>query len=221
MASRAPQVERLQLPGPAGELEALIETPEGANDAAFGVICHPHPLYGGTMDNKVVHALSRAFQELGAPTIRFNFRGVGRSAGTFANGDGETEDTLGLVRWGRERWPGAETWLAGFSFGGAVAIRAAASAKPTRLVAVAPAVSRVDLSGVATPDRPWLIVQGDADELVNAEETVQWARRQPLPPEIALLPGVEHFFHGRLHELRAAVVAYLKNQESGKKQEPG
>src|SRR5262245_11120788 len=125
MASRAPRVERLQLPGPAGELEALIETPEGASAAAFGVICHPHPLYGGTMDNKVVHTLSRAFQELGAPTIRFNFRGVGRSAGTFANGDGETEDTLALVRWGRERWPGAQVWLAGFSFGGAVAIRAA------------------------------------------------------------------------------------------------
>ena len=220
MVSRAPQVERLQLAGPAGELEALIETPEGASGAAFAVICHPHPLYGGTMDNKVIHTLSRAFHELGAPTVRFNFRGVGRSGGTFANGDGETEDTLALVRWARERWPRAETWLAGFSFGGAIAIRAAASAKPTRLVAVAPAVSRVDLSGVATPDFPWLIVQGDADELVNAEETQEWARKQPNPPQVALLAGVEHFFHGRLHELRAAVVAYLKN-EAAKEQEPG
>jgi alpha/beta superfamily hydrolase len=79
----------------------------------------------------------------------------------------------------------------------------------------------VNLSGVATPDFPWLIVQGDADELVNAEETVQWARQQPHPPQVALLPGVEHFFHGRLHELRAAVVAYLEDQESGKKQGPG
>jgi len=212
MVSRAPQVERLQLPGPAGELEALIETPEGASEVAFGVICHPHPLYGGTMDNKVIHTLSRAFHEFGAPTIRFNFRGVGRSTGAFADGDGETEDTLALVRWGRERWPQAETWLAGFSFGGAVAIRAAASAKPTRLVAVAPAVSRVDLSGVATPDFPWLIVQGDADELVSAQETVEWARQQSHPPHVALLAGVEHFFHGRLHELRAAVVAYLKER---------
>ena len=217
MASRAPQVEKLQLPGPAGELEALIETPDGANGAAFGVICHPHPLYGGTMDNKVIHTLSRAFHEQGASTIRFNFRGVGRSAGAFADGIGETEDALALVSWGRARWPQAQTWLAGFSFGGAVAIRAAASAKPARLVAVAPAVSRVDLSGVSMPDRPWLIVQGDADELVNAEETLRWARAQPFPPEIAVLPGVEHFFHGRLHELRAAVSDYLRKAESGKK----
>ena len=220
MTSRSPSAERLTLPGPAGGLEALIETPEGAGEAAFGVICHPHPLYGGTLDNKVVYTLSRAFHEFGVPTIRFNFRGVGASAGQFADGIGEAEDALAVVSYGRERWPGAAPWLAGFSFGGAVAIRAAASAKPQRLVAVAPAISRVDLSDIEPPAIPWLIVQGDADELVSAAEVKQWAAGLPTPPQLALLPGVEHLFHGRLNELRVAVTAHLAEQRPGK-QKPG
>lgn len=205
-----PRVERLQLPGPAGQIQAVVETPGNAVARAFGVICHPHPLYGGTLDNKVIYTLSRAFHELGVPTIRFNFRGVGASEGEYADGIGETGDALAMVSYGRERWDGTETWLAGFSFGGAVAIRAAASARPARLVAVAPAVSRVDLTGVVPPEGPWLIVQGDADELVSAAEVQEWAAKQPHPPQLALLRGGEHFFHGRLNELREAVTAFLR-----------
>jgi alpha/beta superfamily hydrolase len=211
MASRAPSVERLELEGPSGPIEALIETPPDAHNHAFGVVCHPHPLHGGTLDNKVVHTLSRAFHEFGVPTVRFNFRGVGASAGEFADGIGETDDTLAVVAWAGGRWPGAAAWMAGFSFGGAVAIRAAASVQPARLVAVAPAVSRVDLSAVKALTAPWLIVIGDADELVSPQEVKDWAARQPHPPELAVLAGVQHLFHGRLHELRGAVVAYLKN----------
>lgn len=211
MASRAPSAERVEVAGPEGPIEALIETPTEAQGRAFGVICHPHPLHGGTMDNKVVHTLSRAFHEFGVPTIRFNFRGVGASAGEFADGLGETEDVLAVIAAARARWPAAEPWLAGFSFGGAVAIRAAASVQPARLVAVAPAVSRVDLSGLGALASPWLIVIGDADELVSPQDVKDWAARQPHPPELTVLPGVQHLFHGRLHELRAAVVAYLKN----------
>jgi len=204
----APTTERLQLSGPAGALEALIETPPQPSGAGFGVICHPHPLFGGTLENKVVYMLARSFQRLGLPTIRFNFRGVGASEGAFDNGRGETDDTIAVIAYGRNRWPGAQLWLGGFSFGGAVAIRAAGIAKAARLVTVAPAINRVDLSGAALPDCPWLIVQGDADELVDAGEVQAWARQLPHPPQLALLPGIDHFFHRRLHELEGAVIAF-------------
>jgi alpha/beta superfamily hydrolase len=197
--------------GPAGDIEARIETPQGVTQpAAFGVVCHPHPLFGGTLDNKVVYTLARAFHDLGMPTIRFNFRGVGKSGGSFADGVGETDDALAVIAAGREKWPGAALWLAGFSFGAAVAIRAAASGNPARLVAVAPAIKRVSLDGVQLPACPWLIVQGDADELVNAQETLDWAQPLANPPQIALLPGVEHFFHGKLNDLRDAVTSFAR-----------
>ena len=199
------------LAGPAGDIEARVETPQGVTrPSAFGVVCHPHPLFGGTLDNKVVYTLARSFHDLGMPTMRFNFRGVGKSAGSFADGISETDDALAVVAAGREKWPDAELWLAGFSFGGAVALRAAAVANPARLVLVAPAIKRVSLEGVAVPAVPWLIVQGDADELVNAQETLEWAKPLANPPQIALLPGVEHFFHGKLNELRDAVSAFAR-----------
>jgi alpha/beta superfamily hydrolase len=203
------------LAGPAGDIEARIETPQGIADVvrAFGVVCHPHPLFGGTLDNKVVYTLARSFHDLGMPTIRFNFRGVGKSVGTFADGIGETEDTLAVIAAGRQKWPEAELWLAGFSFGGAVAIRAASVAEPARLVTVAPAIKRVSLEDVAVPSCPWLIVQGEADELVNAQEIVEWAQPLANPPQIVLLPGVEHFFHGKLNELRDAVTSFARGSQ--------
>lgn len=214
MTTRAPQAERLTLPGPAGALEALIETPRGASAEAtpkhFGVILHPHPLHGGTLDNKVVHTLSRAFHELGAPTVRFNFRGVGASEGVFADGIGETEDALAVIAAGRERWPGALLWLGGFSFGAAVALRAAPGAAPYKLITVAPAVTRIDLSDTTVPRIAWLLVHGEADDVVDHRETIEWALRQPHPPRVVLLPGTGHFFHGRLVELGAAVADFLR-----------
>jgi uncharacterized protein len=211
MVSKPPRAERIVIPGPAGDIQTLIETPAGdASDLRhFGVVCHPHPLYGGTLDNKVVYTLARAFEELGAPAIRFNFRGVGTSAGQYDEGRGETEDALAVVAYGRERWPRAELWLAGFSFGGAVAIRAAARANPARLVAVAPAVMRVSVDAV-TPSCPWLIVQGDADDLVEPGAVLDWASQLSPPPAVKVLPGAGHFFHGRLHELRETVLAFMK-----------
>jgi alpha/beta superfamily hydrolase len=200
----------VSLAGPAGAIEALIETPRGAYPDSFGVVCHPHPLYGGTLQNKVVHTVARAFQELGAPTIRFNFRSVGASAGSFAQGIGETEDALAVVAEGRRRWPEAAVWLAGFSFGGAVAWRAAARAEARLLVTVAPAVRLVALNDVKAPECPWLIVQGDADEVVEPAAVLEWARAQQPVPRLQLLPGVGHFFHGRLRELGAAVVDFAR-----------
>jgi uncharacterized protein len=214
MVLKAPRAERLTLAGPAGGLEALIETPVGeggepASVSAFAVVCHPHPLFGGTLDNKVVHTLARAFNQLGAPSIRFNFRGVGASAGSHDEGRGEIQDALAVIAHGRRRWPGAALWLGGFSFGGSVAVWAAGAAAPTRLVAVAPGITKVGVTGAAPPACPWLIVQGDADEVVPKDLVLAWARTLTPVPQITVLPGAGHFFHGRINDLREAVLAFM------------
>ncbi len=210
--ARPPQAERRALPGPSGPLEALIETPAGeaATPAAFGVICHPHPLYGGTLDNKVVWTLARAFQQVGAPTIRFNFRGIGASAGSHDEGRGEVEDALAIIASGRERWPGASLWLAGFSFGGVVALRAAAAAVPACLVTVAPGITTTDVRKLARPACPWLVVQGAADEVVPAGLVGAWVQTLSPPPQLRVLPGAGHYFHGRINELREAIVEFMR-----------
>jgi len=207
-ASGPPPAQALSLPGPAGALEALLDAPrKGAAAPAFGVVCHPHPLHGGTFHNKVVHTLARALNELGIPALRFNFRGVGASAGSYDEGRGETEDALAVVQYGRTRFPRAAPWLLGFSFGAVVAIRAAVRADAARLITVAPAVDRVALDG-ALPRCPWLLIQGDADDVVPAAGVLAWAARLESPPVVRVLPAVGHFFHGRLPELRAAVVTF-------------
>lgn len=213
VSTRPPRTERIVIPGPAGALEALLEIPQQHGPGRFGVVCHPHPLYGGTLDNKVVHTLARAFQQLGAPTLRFNFRGVGGSGGEFDQGRGEVEDVLAVVAHGRQLFPGAALWLAGFSFGGAVAMSSAARARPERLVLVAPGVTLLNV-GNAAPPCPWLIVQGDADDVIEPRYVLDWAARvaqqpQARPPQIRELPGAGHFFHGRLHDLREAVLEFL------------
>jgi uncharacterized protein len=214
VVSQAPRGERLRLAGPAGSLEALAETPAsvaaGSPAGAFGVVCHPHPLHHGTMDNKVVWTLARACLQLGAPAIRFNFRGVGASGGAYDEGRGETEDALAVIAAGRQRWPGAVLWLAGFSFGGVVALRAARQQPPACLITVAPGITRIDPGAAAAPACPWLIVQGEADDVVPADAVIEWARRLSPAPELALLPGAGHFFHGRINELRDVVVGFLE-----------
>ena len=188
--------------GPAGVLEVLIEEPIAAVPLRFAaVVCHPHPLFGGTLHNKVVHTLARALRAGGAGTLRFNFRGVGGSAGRHDHGVGETADTLAAVAWARAHWPAVPLLLAGFSFGAAVAIRAAAQAGPAWLISVAPAVDRVDLDAVSIPECDWLIVQGDADDIVAPQSVLSWAERWAPRARLRLLAGVGHFFHGRLHEL--------------------
>lgn len=188
--------------------------PDGPAPAAFAVICHPHPLHGGTMENKVVTTLARTFQELGLPTIRFNFRGVGASAGGYDDGRGETDDALAVVGWGRQRWPGAAVWLAGFSFGGRVALRAAGRPEAfglERLVTIAPAITRdyAAPAEVVAPACPWLIVQGEADEVIAAPEVIAWARQIAPTPDLAVLPDVGHFFHGNLNRLRDSILDWV------------
>jgi uncharacterized protein len=206
---RPPRAEPLSIDGPAGVLEALLEDPQLSPTAGFAVVCHPHPLHGGSMHNKVVHTVARACQERGMPTLRFNYRGVGASAGSYDEGRGETQDALAVVVAGRARWPGAALTLAGFSFGGMVSLCAAAAAAPARLISVAPAVTRAEFASIARPSCPWLIVQGEADEIVDSREVQAFAACFQPPPQLVMLPGVGHFFHGRLPELRDAAFEFL------------
>ena len=213
---RPPVPSAATIEGPVGPLEARVEDPSpGRAPPACGVVCHPHPLYGGTMQNKVVHSVARAMQELGVPTVRFNFRGVGNSAGHYDAGVGELEDALSACAWARRHWDCEALWLAGFSFGSAVALQAAAVARPAMLVTVAPPVGRIIVSPVLRPGCPWLVVQGDRDELVDVASVRRWVGEFRPPPQLVELPGAEHFFHGRLGELRAAVAGFLSSPVAG------
>ena len=196
---------RLRVPGPAGALETLTTCPANGADAT-AVICHPHPLQGGTMDNKVIHTLARALGELGLRTVRFNFRGVGASDGEHGQGVGETDDALAVLRWVQERRPRDALWLAGFSFGAFVALRAAATFPVARLILVAPPVHLYPhLGPPPAPRAPTLVLQGEQDDIVPAAEVATWADRLEPRPSLRLFPGVGHFFHGRLNDLRAAI----------------
>jgi alpha/beta superfamily hydrolase len=215
--SAPPRAEAAAIPGAAGPLQAIVEDPApGVAPHAFIVVCHPHPLHGGTMTNKVVTTLARTAQALGAPSIRFNFRGVGGSAGAFDEGRGETEDTLAVVAYGRQRWPDAALWLAGFSFGAVVALRAGTTrgvGRVSRMITIAPALGRNfgSVREVSVPGCPWLIVQGDADEVIDGDLVIDWASQLEPPPQLVVLPGAGHYFHGQLGALQDAVAPFLQS----------
>ncbi len=199
------------LSGPAGRLEALLEEPREIRHRAVVVLCHPHPQFQGTMLNKVVHTLARVANDLGMPALRFNFRGVGASDGEYGGGYGESEDTIAVAQWAQRRYPGAQLWLAGFSFGAMVACRAALSLEPSQLVSIAPPAARMaGLLEGRQPACPWLVIQGDADEVVDCESVVAWVNQLQPGPELVILPGVDHFFHGRLTLLRETLVTHLE-----------
>jgi alpha/beta superfamily hydrolase len=168
-------------------------------------------LFGGTMDNKVVTTLKLALQEMGIPTLRFNFRGVGRSDGVFDQGNGETQDAAAVASYGALRWPGRHLVLAGFSFGAFVALRLALMRDTSRLITVAPPVGRFDFSALAAPSCPWLLVQGDADDVVDPKSVFAWAKRLEPQPRLVVMPGVGHYFHGHLSLLRDAVVDVIRS----------
>lgn len=198
---------RFLMPGPAGVLEAVLVysvLPDAT--APIAVVCHPHPLYGGALDNKVVYTISKTFNELGAMTLRFNFRGVGHSDGQFDHGVGEVQDMLSAVSWMRRRFAQSPLWLAGFSFGSFVAYSAYREAGAERLLLVAPPVDRFEFARDRVVDVPWTVIQGGADEVVNAESVSHWVERQVRRPVYDCLDDAGHFFHGRLVPLRERIV---------------
>lgn len=206
--AKTPKLETLFLDGPAGRLEAVYEAPSEIDPAGAVVVCHPHPQHGGTMHNKVAHTLARAFVRLGFAALRFNFRGTENSEGRFDEGVGELDDALVAIAWMRAKLPDVALWLAGFSFGAAIAVRAAVEEDIDGLISVAPAVSRFATGLDGQPQCPWLIVQGDADELVSVDETIEWVNSLSPGPELIVLRDAEHFFHGRLGDLRQAVTEF-------------
>ncbi len=200
-------------PGSAGDIEVLTTVPEKNPPIASVIICHPHPLYGGTMQNKVVSTLARAFHNLGLRTVRFNFRGVGKSTGVHDEGRGETADVIELANWLRTLFPEDAVWLAGFSFGGFVAASAATKLSVTQLLSVAPQVSRFLSPPLAPVNCPWLVIQGEEDEVVSPQEVYAWIDTLQPKPRLIRLPGAGHFFHGQLLKLRESVEAALRIYE--------
>jgi len=194
--------ELLIIAGPAGDVEVVIDAPS-ASPRGVALVCHPHPLQGGTLDNKVAHTLAKTFHAMGYVATRFNFRGVGRSAGVFDEGIGETDDALAVLRHVQSRFGQAlPVALAGFSFGSFVQTRVAAQVTPEGLVLVGPAVNRFPLQRVPAET---IVVHGEEDDVVPLADVFAWARPQELP--VVVFPGCGHFFHGRLLQLARVVTA--------------
>lgn len=197
--------ERVLIAGDAGGIETFIDLPSGhARGVAF--IAHPHPLFGGTFDNKVVQTLARAFNELGYVSLRPNFRGVGKSEGTHDNGHGETEDLMRVTKWARARFGHERCVLGGFSFGAYVQTRVAQRIVLERMVLIAPATGSVAgerhyATGPVPADT--IVIHGEQDQTVPLANVFEWARPQHLP--VVVIPGTDHFFHRRLILIRSIV----------------
>ena len=206
---RAPAGSRLQaveLAGPAGRLQGLLQEHDAHDHRLTAVVCHPHPLHGGTLHNKVVHRVASVLHGLGAAVLRFDFRGVGRSEGSYAQGEGELEDARAAHAWMRARYPDARRWLAGFSFGAWVAARLAASESDVeRVILVAPPVATSDFSSLRTAAVPKLVIQGTHDDLAPLEalerEFPMWAE----PRTLIRVAGATHFYDRQLGTLARAL----------------
>jgi uncharacterized protein len=196
----------LRLPGPAGVLEALVDLPEPQHArAGTAIVCHPHPLHGGSMHNKVVVMVERSLREQGLRTVRFNFRSVGASEGEYDDGRGETLDLLAVAEWVRKVRPNDALWLAGFSFVSYVALLAARHLPVKQMISIAPPVGRWDFSAAIAPPCPWLIVQGEDDDVVEPQKVFDWVESMPDKPALVRMPETGHFFHRRLMDLRGAI----------------
>ncbi len=201
----------LMLPGPVGSLELIVDAPEPeiAPRPLVAIVCHPLPTEGGTMHNKVVTMAARALRECGASTVRFNFRGAGASTGRFDDGNGEADDLRAVVAWVRAQRPDAQVWLAGFSFGAYVSLKVAADLQPGLLISIAPPAGRSwDFDAIVAPTCPWLVIQGEADEIVDPLAVYAWLdslEQLRQPPELVKMPDTSHFFHRRLMDLRGAI----------------
>ena len=201
---------RTTVAGPAGAIECAIDAPPGEASHGVIVLCHPHPQHGGTMDNKVVQTLARAFVQMGYTSVRFNFRGIGASQGAWDEGRGEVDDALAVIAAHRD--PSRPLALGGFSFGAYVASQAATGLAPPaqRLVLVGPAVKNF---AVAPVPADTVVVHGEIDDVVALHDVFDWARPQALP--VTVLPGAGHFFHGQLSVLKQIVVGAWSPRADG------
>lgn len=204
------QSARGVIAGAVGDIECLVAVPRGALHG-IAVACHPHPLFGGELGNKVVYTLASIALKQGMVAARFNFRGVGQSQGVHDAARGETEDCLRVVEWLRAQAPGLPLLLAGFSFGAFVSLNAAARARPTALVSIAPPFGRYfeNAPHPVHPGCPWIAVHSRDDDVVAYDETAGILRSYSPASELVSVDGAGHFFHGRLQDLQDAVQPFL------------
>ncbi len=196
----------LLLPGIVGLIEAELTVPEHFNHQYVAVLGHPHSLQGGSMQNKVVTTLVRTYKDLGIASLRFNFRGVGHTAGVYDDGFGESDDMLFLAKQFIDETPAVTLIFAGFSFGSYVAYRAAAQCPHALLVTIAPSVEHYNYEEFSTPPSPWIVAQGDSDEVVPAPTVIAFAKRQNPPLPVLMFEGTSHFFHGKLIDLKTRLL---------------
>jgi len=205
--------QKFLIDGPAGKLEVILGKPESI-PKGIAIIAHPHPLYGGTMDNKVVHTLFATLLALGFITAKFNFRGVGKSEGTFDHGIGEIEDVMTVTQTIRDQFNAHSAdlplLLAGFSFGGAIQLHVAKQLAPEFLILVAPSVVNLNAPAVPEATKYALIIQGDQDDIVLPSDLLAWATPKFQP--IVFIPGAEHFFHGKLALLKQVILQSFSPQ---------
>jgi len=211
------QLQAVEIPAAHGTLEGLLRAPD-AGDAPprmAALVCHPHPLGGGTMHNKVVFRVAQALGELGMPALRFNFRGVGRSTGSYDEGRGEADDVRAALDELARRYPGVPLCLAGFSFGSWVGLPIGCEdTRVTQLVGVGVPVRLLRVEALTTCAKPKLIVQGELDQYGPSGELREWFARLAEPKALAVIPGADHFFTEQQHELRAAIDAYFRSGAS-------
>ncbi|MDR9498123.1 MAG: CocE/NonD family hydrolase [Hydrogenovibrio sp.] len=210
------RTQNLLIPGEVGQLQARLTRPgasrlnradDPVHETAWVVLSHPHPQYGGTMDNKVVTTLERTFQQLGYGTLAYNFRGVQESAGDYDEGMGEQYDLKAVVDWLRREQSVEELTLAGFSFGSYVSLAQADELGAKRLCTVAPPVSLYDLSGLH-PQADWLLIQGGRDEVVEPKEVLDWALTRETVPDLLWRAQAGHFFHRQLVWLKQILLGH-------------
>jgi alpha/beta superfamily hydrolase len=194
-----------EIPGPAGVLESLLDLPEG-DPRAVAVFGHPHPLHGGTMHTKGVYQAAKGMTRIGVAALRFNFRGVGRSAGTFDSGPGEREDFRAAIDFAAQRYPGLPIWAAGMSFGSWIAMTAGAGDdRVSVLLAIAPPVDRYDFEAIKACTKPKFLIHGESDELISIKDVRKFYAQIPEPKELVTIEDAGHLFEGKTGMVGEAV----------------
>jgi uncharacterized protein len=205
----------VNIPTPQGFLEGILKPEEeGSKPRYTGIVCHPHPLYGGTMHNKVVFKVAQTLQALNIPALRFNFRGVGRSTGTYDEGKGEMDDVRYALEFLSRRYPGVPAIITGFSFGAYVGARVAAADDRTQaMIGLSTPARWLDGDTLQDCHKPKLFIHGTNDEVAPYELTVQWFEEVPAPKRFITVEGSDHFFQGRLNEVQAYITDFVRSLE--------